>query len=182
MSTSTRSFPASPAIVLGLALLASWPEPALASPQASEAPLQGVVTDDLTGEVIGSARVTIVGKELETRTSDAGTFAFPDVPFGTLSVRVQAQGYPAITDEVVVSPGEVVFMHVVLPQVSLILGELLIFGEPSPLRPVSAEPYARTAADILAQQVPGLHESGGVVGRNEAPLVLRGISSLNMSS
>jgi hypothetical protein len=171
--------------LLGLALLA----PVLGSVPVSaqqrlDAPLQGVVADDLTGEVIESARVTIVGTELETRTSEGGTFAFPNVPQGRISVRVQAKGYPAITDEVMISPDEIVFMHVVLPQVNLILDELFVFSEPSSRAPraTPSSREARTAADILARQIPSANKIGGVVGRSDGLIVLRGVSSINLSS
>jgi outer membrane receptor protein involved in Fe transport len=106
------------------------------------------------------------------------------VPSGKVSVRVQAKGYPAITDEVTISVGEVVFMHVVLPQVSLILDELLVVGEPVPRAPRDAVSprEARSAADILSLQIPGLNRSGGVVGKNDGLIVLRGIGSINLSS
>jgi TonB-dependent starch-binding outer membrane protein SusC len=180
MSTSTRRSRA-PAL-LGLALLPFVLD--RASAEQLEAPLQGVVADDLTGEVIASARVTIVGTQLETRTSEAGTFAFEELPYGKVSVRVQARGYPAITDEVTIAPDQIVFMHVVLPQVSLILDEVLVRGERRARapQPMAQEREARTAADILARQVPGVNQTGGIVGKNNSLIVLRGVSSINLSS
>ena len=182
MSTSTRRSLPVPAI-LGLGLLTPFLPGAPVAAQQLEAPLQGVVADDLTGEVIASARVTIVGTELETRTSEAGTFAFDEAPLGKVSVRVQAKGYPAVTDEVTITRDQIVFMHFVLPQVSLILDEVLVLGDrPRAPRRMPQQREARTAADILARQVPGVNQVGGVVGKNDALIVLRGVSSINLSS
>jgi hypothetical protein len=181
MSISTRRSSVFLRWLLEPALLAAVFDfsPALAQ---QEAPLQGVVADDITGEVIAGARVTIVGTEQETRTSEAGTFAFPDVPPGNVSVRVQAEGYPTITDEIEVSPTAIVFMRVVLPQVSLFLDEFFVFGTPSSPRRAPTPRDARTAADILAQQVPAISQTVGVVGQDDSPIVLRGVSSINLSS
>jgi hypothetical protein len=183
MQTLTRPRRSLPAFA-GLALLAFAFVATAAAAQQEEPPLQGVVADDLTGEVIASALVTIVGTTLQARTSDTGTFAFPDPPLGRISVRVQAKGYPAITDEVEVLPGSIVFMHVVLPQVNLILDELFVFADPAEPRstPTRSAREARTAADILGYQIPGLTSSQGVVGKNDALIVLRGVSSINLSS
>jgi outer membrane receptor protein involved in Fe transport len=180
MSNWTRRFVSVVPTVVGLSMLGAVLSAAPVAAQ-QEAPLQGFVVDELTGEVISSARVSILGTEMETRTGGNGTFAFADPPLGPVSVRVQAEGYPAVVDEVQVEPDGIVFMHVVLPQVQIVLGELLIVGEPTARRERRSE-VATTAADLLAQQVPGAFRAQGVLGNNDARIVLRGVSSISLSS
>ena len=165
-------------LVLLCAISVSVAPPLLAQ---EEAPLQGFVVDQLTGEVIVSARVSIIGTEMETRTGEAGTFAFADPPLGEVSLRVQAEGYPTVVDNVEVKPNEIVFMHVLLPQVQIVLGEFFIVGKATRDEALRYS-QARTAADLLGRQVPGSFNVQGIVGKNDGIIVLRGVSSISLSN
>ena len=135
------------------------------------------MADELTGEVITSARVTIMGTEMETRTDEAGTFAFADPPLGDVSLRVEAEGYPVVVDKAEVRPDEVVYVYVRLPQVQIVLGELMIVARASEDEAEGLH-GAQTAAHLLARQVPGLVNVGGIVGQNDQTIVLRGQNSI----
>lgn len=167
------------AILAALGATAIWSAPPLSAQEA--APLQGFVVDEFTGEVIVSAHVSIVGTEMDTRTDAAGTFAFADPPPGEISIRVQADGYPTLVDNVEVRPDEIVFMHFLLPQVQIMLGELLVVGRAirdDNLRYAEAQ----TAADLLSRQVPGSVSVQGIVGKNDGVILLRGVNSISLSS
>lgn len=167
------------AILVALCETAIWSAPPLSAQE--EAPLQGFVVDELTGEVITSAHVSIVGTEMDTRTDAAGTFAFADPPPGEISIRVQADGYPTLVDNVEVRPDEVVFMHFLLPQVQVMFGELLVVGRASRDNNLRYS-EAQTAADLLSRQVPGSVSVQGMVGKNDGIILLRGVNSISLSS
>ena len=69
----------------------------------------------------------------------------------------------------------------VLPGVSVLF---FVFADPANPRSASTREVreARTAADILGYQIPGLTNAQGVVGKNDGLIVLRGVSSINLSS
>jgi hypothetical protein len=158
--------------------------PTLAPPSvgAQEATLlQGVVAEDDTGRLIPSAVVTLLASGRETRTGPDGTFAFVDVPLGSVLLRAQAPGYPAVVDEATVVPGAVIFVQMFLPRTAAFLEELLVTGA---RQPEFAGLGARTAADLVARQIPHLQgftaPFNSTRGRAFNPTVqLRGSSSLS---
>ena len=141
------------------------PEP-VALPQA---PLQGVVVDEATHQPVDSAVVKILGTDVAVSTSRWGSFAFPDLPPGQLALQVSAPGHPSIVQDVELREGRVVFLQIVLPSVAAVLHELLVSGTP---RSGTFE-AARTAADLLAFQVPRARVSTGVVGKSDYEVRLR---------
>jgi hypothetical protein len=146
---------------------------------ARQAVLQGVVTDEVSGVGIASARVTLVASGVEVRTNADGIFSFNAVPSGHLSVRAQAPGYPAVVEEITVAPDAVIFVQIRLPTVPEVLRELLVVA---PAPDAAATRDARTAADLLALQIPGINANSGVVGRNNGSVLPRGASSLSLGS
>lgn len=185
MERSSRRFvitvPATVFASVSMALAVSTASAVAQAIAPEDAPLQGFVADELTGEVITSARVTIMGTEMETRTDEAGTFAFADPPLGDVSLRVQAEGYPVVVDKAEVRPDEVVYVYVRLPQVQIVLGELRIVARGSASEDEAEGLHgAQTAAHLLARQVPGLTNVDGIVGQmgNDHTIVLRGQNSI----
>ena len=162
--------------LFALALGASSFGPASVAAQ-EQAILWGVVSDAVTGEIVDSAAVTLVGTGIETRTAD-GIFEFPDAPLGLVTVRVQAPGYPAVVEEVEMTPGAVRIMQVVLPSVDAVLRELLVV----PATNTAGSDGAGSAADLLARKVLGINMTEGNVGVHENPILLRGVTSINMTS
>jgi hypothetical protein len=141
--------------------------------------LLGVVSDEETGAVIGSAQVTVKGTGIDvgidTRTTADGTFEFSSVPAGLISVRVQAPGYPVIVEDVELEPYAEHIVYVVLPTVQTILEDILVVGRAR--HPGNAE----TAADLLERQIPGFNANQGDRGTGDSPIFLRGAGSLNLS-
>jgi hypothetical protein len=141
--------------------------------------LLGIVSDEETGAVIGSAQVTVKGTGIDvgifTRTTADGTFWFSSVPAGLISVRVQAPGYPIIVEDVELEPDAEHIVYVVLPTVQAILEEILVVGR------ARHRGNAETAADLLERQIPGFNANQGDLGAGDSPIFLRGASSFHLS-
>lgn len=147
--------------------------------------LVGSVADEVTGEPLPGAVVSVASGDDARAEADAdGQFVLPDLPVGDVSIRAEHPGYSAVVEQVEISASDVVFLRVQLPRVEAVLDELLVRGERE--RPLSQrlddvgvlDDESRTAADLLAQDVPGVHVSwgDGAVGSG-ATIRIRGISS-----
>ena len=148
-------------------LLALIPGVAIApDPASAQRPLHGVVADQATLALIDSARVTVVGTELEAVTGGDGTFSFEGVPMGALAVRIEAPGYPVVVEPVEVVRDVLLYMQVMMPRADAILGELLA----SP----GGVGEARTAAELVARKVLDMNPNSGNLGLNTNPVRLRG--------
>ena len=141
-----------------------------------QAVLWGVVSDAVTGEIVDAAAVTLVGTGIETRTAVDGIFEFPDAPLGFVTVRVQAPGYPAVVEQVEMTPGTVRIMQVILPSVDAVLREILVVV---PATDAARRGDARSAADLLARKVLGITATGGPY---DSPILLRGVNSISVNS
>ena len=160
------------AVALGLCFAAPSGATAQVRPDPlalSQAPLQGVVVDEATHQPVDSAVVKILGTDVTMSTSRWGSFAFPDVPPGQLALQVSAPGHPSIVQDVEIREGRVVFVQIVLPSVAAVLHELLVSGTPR----AGTSEVARTAADLLAVQVPRARVNKGVVGKSDYQVRLR---------
>ncbi|HUF76636.1 MAG TPA: carboxypeptidase regulatory-like domain-containing protein [Longimicrobiales bacterium] len=146
-------------------------------PASSEAPLQGVVVDEATYQPVSSAIVKILGTDVEVSTNRWGSFAVPDVPPGQLSLQVSAAGHPSIVQDVEIREGRTMFVQIVLPSVAAFLSEILVQGTAR-----GTSEGARTAADLLALQVPRTRVSSGVVGRSDYQIVLRASNTFQGST
>jgi len=104
----------------------------------AQRPLHGVVADQATLSLIDSARVTVVGTELEAVTGGDGTFSFEGVPLGALAVRIEAPGYPVVVEQVEVVRDVVLYMQVMMPGTDGVLGGLAIFSGFTAIATVSA--------------------------------------------
>ena len=156
-------------VVCGLALgVILAPVPVLA-----QRPLHGVVADQTTFALVDSARVTVVGTELEAVTGGDGTFSFRGVPLGQLAVRIEAPGYPVVVEQVEVVRDVVLYMQVMMPRADDILGELMAAP--------SGQSDARTAAELLARQVLDVNANSGNLGWNANPVLLRGTGTIRLS-
>src|SRR5688500_10141824 len=65
--------------------------------------IRGAVVEEGTWRLIGSAKVSLVGTDIETKSASDGTFLIAGVPLGRVLVRVQAEGFPAVVEEVEVT-------------------------------------------------------------------------------
>lgn len=141
---------------------------------AAQRPLHGVVADQQTMSLIDSARVTVVGTELEAVTGGDGTFSFEGVPLGSLAVRIEAPGYPAVVEQVEVVRDVLLYMQVMMPRADAILGAFM--GPPSGVS------EARTAAELVARRVLDMNPNSGNLGLNTNPVRLRGTGTFGLSA
>ncbi len=135
-------------------------------PATAQRPLHGVVADQATLSLIDSARVTVVGTELEAVTGGDGTFSFDGVPIGSLAVRIEAPGYPALVEQVEVARDVVLYMQVMMPRADALLGRLAT--------PPADAGQARTAAELVAREILDMNPNTGNLGLNTNPVRLRG--------
>ena len=78
------------------------------SPKAGT--LVGSLVDALTGEAIGEeheAQVKVVGQDMEIEVGADGSWTVDNLPAGTYSIEVVADGYQPITSSCTVLPGNV---------------------------------------------------------------------------
>src|SRR5690606_25767433 len=94
--------------------------------------------------------------------SDGGFILFGLQP-GSHTVRITAPGYSTAVEQIEVTPGELSFQQFTLLPVSATLAEVLVMAGPRRSEGASlavvdgaADGSAQSAADLLAQRVPGL--------------------------
>ena len=142
--------------------------------------LQGVVADQITGDLLDSATITLVGTGIRTRSSSGGLFVLEDVPLGIVTIRTEAPGYPAVVEQITIEPGIIIMQISILSRIAILEGILVTGQRTTPSPEVAADP--RTAADLLMYQIPGVFAKKGVVGQNDSQILLRGVNSINLSS
>lgn len=171
-----------PAVVI---LAAAASHPVHAQERGS---LVGVVVDDSDDARLEGATVSVVEGRASATTDEDGRFLLPDVPAGSLALRVQAPGYTTVVERVEVSETDIAFFQVRLPRIAATLRELLVRGERSGAgggesEITGNERDTRTAADLLADGVPGVEvlRGSGSVGTG-AGIRIRGMSSVTQSN
>jgi TonB-dependent starch-binding outer membrane protein SusC len=95
---------------------------------AQEGAVEGTVTDARTGQVIGSAQVSIVGTQRGTLSGSQGQYRIPNVTPGEVEVRATFIGYRTATQTVTVGTGETVTLNFQLAQSAVALDEILVTG------------------------------------------------------
>jgi len=115
--------------------------------------LRGLVAEEETGQLVPAATVTLVGTGIETRSTENGTFEFPEAPLGRVFVRVRAEGFPAVVEVIEIAAGGEFFIPIFLPSAVAVLDDILVITTRDE---VVVKGGAMTAADLLALQVPGL--------------------------
>lgn len=145
----------------------------------------GSVTDEVTGEPLEGAVVTVASGDVEARAEadQDGQFVLPDLPVGDVSLRAEHPGYGSVVEQVEVSASDVVFMRMQLPRVEALLDELLVRTNQRSSQELEGEVRrgnneSRTAADLLAHDVPGVQVTWGDGGVGSGAVIrIRGISS-----
>jgi hypothetical protein len=154
------------------------PLPSLAQEKAV---LQGVVADQINGNVIDAARITLVGSGLSARTESDGIFVLPEVRPGVVTIRTEAAGYPPVVEEIELEPG-VTIMQITMLSTAAILDGFVVTGTRSSDRGSVPSGDPRSAADLLLTQMPGVSTKKGIVGKNDSQILLRGVNSIYLSS
>jgi hypothetical protein len=148
--TASRKRSALPLWAVAAALALTPPVPPSPLQAQQTGTIRGAVVEEGSWELIGSAKVAVVGTDLETRTEGDGTFLIAGVPLGRVFVRVEAAGFPAVVEEVEVTPGDVP-LAVFLQTAMAALEGIIVFGKRAAPTRVGVN---KTAADLVAEKVP----------------------------
>ena len=170
--------------VLTLALMVL----ALAHPRPSAAQgrgvLFGMVVDHTDETPIVGAEIVLVGSDIKVKADPLGMFVLPDLPEGVHQVRVEKPGYSKVVDQVEIPPGGLTDLQVRLVPLAIALRELFVTGERVRKTGYSVTELAtdrnenKTAADLLAENVPGvgMAVNRGIAGTS-AEVTVRGPGS-----
>jgi outer membrane receptor protein involved in Fe transport len=152
------------------------------------ATLAGTIVDDGSGAPVEGASVLILGLDLLAKTNERGEFTFGTIPAGRLTLRYDSPAHPSVVEDVEVGADEVAFLQIRLAGIEAVLQELIVTAERTRTGTGTSETVirggpgdARTAADLLAEQVPGVslrRNDGSAAGG--ARLRLRGTNSMTV--
>jgi outer membrane receptor protein involved in Fe transport len=152
--------------------------------------LTGVIVDAGTDAPLEGVTVRLLELERRTETDATGEFVFTEIPAGRFTLRYELPSYPSVAEHVAITAGEDGLLRIRLLRVDAVLDELIVMAERASANAGTSESVisgfggnARTAADLLAEQVPGvqvIRNSGSAVGG--ARVQLRGVSSLTLSN
>jgi len=144
---------------------------------------------DARQEPLGGALVSLSGTDVRVATDDGGNFVVPNLPAGPYSVRAELDGYVAVVEQVDVPSGSAVSVRLELFAMGAVLNELRVRVPQGDRRAGSAEGVAggheglQTAADLLAQSLPGLLvDPGNGMAGGGARVVIRGPKSITLST
>jgi TonB-dependent starch-binding outer membrane protein SusC len=159
--------------------------------------IQGRVVDGRSGAPLSSVQVHIPAIQLGTITAQQGGFSLPNVPPGTHELRAQRLGYGDVTQQVTVSPGEVVVLEFSMQPQVLGLAEVVVTGtagpqerraQPALIASLNAADVVERApvtsvAQVLQSRVPGisLTEGSGTSGAAQH-IRIRGAASISLSN
>lgn len=172
-------------LVVGVVLaLSALPTGAAAQATGS---LDGVVRDEVNGQALDEAVVSVVEHDLEVETDDDGTFRIPELPLGAATLRVTKDGYGTVVEQVEVGAESLGTFEVFLPRMENMLRELLVISRRSRRNSghseyeveVRSDDHHRTALDVLQGRVPGLFigSSSGDLGKGAA-IRIRGVGTI----
>ncbi len=113
--------------LLVLALAAADPAPLLAQQTGT---VRADVTDVVSGRPLSGAQVSIPGTGIGSLTNARGQAFLPNVPAGTVTIRVDFIGYGTAEQEVAVTAGESVVALFALTQSALELDAVVVTGTP----------------------------------------------------
>jgi len=167
-----------------------WLAIALALPSRGVAQATGVLTGTIvdadTDAPVQGASVRILGLDVAAETNERGEFTLGSVPAGRLTLRYESSAHPSIVEEVELGAGEVAFLQINLSGIAAVLAELIVTAERAHANTGTSEAVisrargsTRSAADLLAEQVPGvsLRRTDGSAGSG-ARIQLRSANSL----
>ncbi|MEX2583612.1 MAG: TonB-dependent receptor plug domain-containing protein [Gemmatimonadota bacterium] len=152
--------------------------------------LFGTLFDQQTLQPLPGGTIIVDGSSIQAQSAADGSFTVTDLPAGPTTIRLTAAGYSTGVEQVVIGAGEVMFQQFALLPIGVTLGEVLVLAGRERPRSASSSVIAaddtgraRTAAEMLAQQVPGLNlnRTDGSVGGGSS-IVIRGINSFTQSS
>jgi hypothetical protein len=142
------------------------------APEPTAVRLQGIVVDAATMEALDSATVTLVGTSVAMTTERFGRFEI-DVPTGPVTLHVTAPGRASVIVDTEVHADRPAFLRIPLPTFAVTLSELLVEASGNTGRAA----VVRTAAELVAQELPRAGVNSGQVGQSDFDLSLRSATS-----
>ncbi|MDE6006198.1 MAG: carboxypeptidase-like regulatory domain-containing protein [Muribaculaceae bacterium] len=94
--------------------------------------IAGSVSDDVTGEPVGTVNVTLAPGGKSTVTGNDGSFAFENLEPGTYTVEISKEGYTPTNSRLTVKAGETTQAHLLISRITASLTadkSLLEFGD-----------------------------------------------------
>ena len=170
-------------MVLTLLVTCALPSSLLAQ---SGGTILGTVVDDLTGEILAGASLSVRGAEIRGLSDAGGFFELTPLAAGHAAVRVEHPGYVALVEQIEVAPDEISLFQFRLTRMDDALQTLLMRARAkedagAAVARIREEQKSggqiQTALDLLREQVPGLtvpSRSGSGPG-----IRIRGSSSLS---
>ncbi|MSR07891.1 MAG: hypothetical protein EXR93_12640 [Gemmatimonadetes bacterium] len=161
------------ALAAGVAVCLPFSPPALAGPASR---IEGHVRDEVTGTPVTNARVNVAGTSNTAVTDSLGAYALERVQPGRISLRVQADGFGSVVQDLTIEPASTVFLQFEVAPFAVLLDRLTVRGA-SPDRATEG----KVVTERLKARVPGARVlfSGGAVGM-ATQILLRGVKSMNL--
>lgn len=157
----------------------------------------GIITDEVTGQPVSAAQVSIAGTQLGSLTNREGRFTIPNVPVGERTIRAVSIGYSAAERTVQVQPGVSTTVNLQIRQSAILLEGVLVSpvtGQAARRRELGTNSGLITSRDLqlapitsvataLNARVAGvsLQSVSGTVGGSQR-IRIRGANSLSLSN
>lgn len=153
--------------------------------------LVGVVVDGTSGASLAGAVVSVINTDFKTVSDENGGFVVSDLGAGEITLRAELPGYTSVVEKIEVTPAEVGLVQIRLGRVEVVLEELVVVAQRASRRSgssvaeivVSDTDFSHTAADLLAEKVPGLEIRGqdGALGGG-VQIRIRGATSISLTN
>jgi hypothetical protein len=166
--------------LLGLALSIAPPGATAAQEPGA---LAGTIVDDVSGQPLPFAAVTLPDLDVRVEVEENGQFLIEGLPIGVQPVKFEAPGYVSVVERLEIAGSD--FLQIRLDPVAAVLDQILVIAGRSPrdqstgdvlVVPASERPW-QSALDLLEDQVPGVTVRRGGGLNNGALILIRGVNS-----
>lgn len=191
--SQAHTVPRSPALVAVLLLIVTAASPDLSG--QTHGSIVGTVLDQVTAEPLQGVTVRVNDGVSPIVTDPQGNFDFPNVPVGSVVMRVERPGYAAVVEAISITAGETALVQFELFPLTFLLNELRVTVErdeaarrarghaQGEIDPAGGRGGgASTALDLLSNRIPGLAITRGAEVGSASRVRLRGQSSASMSN
>jgi TonB-linked SusC/RagA family outer membrane protein len=177
--------------------VSGWTVAAVCAPvlAAQQGTISGRVTDQVSGQPIAAARVTLVGTAVRSQTNAEGRYRLVDVAPGQVTLRVSAIGYGAVNRPVTVAAGEDHVEDITLTLQPYSLDEIVVTATGEQERKavgnvintiradslVATRPIANMN-DLLSAKAPGVDVLAGNLTGAGSRIRIRGTNSLSLNN
>lgn len=154
------------------------------------ATLFGTLFDQQTRQPLPGGSIVAADGVAEARSAQDGSFVLEGLPAGRVTVRMSAPGYTTAVEQVELVAGQTEFHQFAILPLSATLGEVMVLAnrlrgpaDSSAEVDGDSQLVASSAADLLAQRVPGLTFSrgSGDIGSGSS-IIIRGVGSITQST